>query len=83
MPSDKVLYHSRPSTVQALLLLGYREFGIGNTLILIYTRVSSLRLVIGSMEQGWLFIGAWGFLVLITCIHSDFDRHGNSNGRHS
>ncbi|EKM84077.1 hypothetical protein AGABI1DRAFT_117526 [Agaricus bisporus var. burnettii JB137-S8] len=35
----KVFHVSRPSTVQALLLLGYREFGIG------------------SMEQGWIFIG--------------------------
>ncbi|TFK77447.1 hypothetical protein BDN72DRAFT_830615 [Pluteus cervinus] len=32
-------HRSRPSTVQALLLMGYREFGIG------------------SMEQGWIFIG--------------------------
>jgi len=38
------LFHmSRPSTVQALLLLGFREFGIG------------------SMEQGWLFIGTFLF----------------------
>ncbi|KAF8640616.1 hypothetical protein AX17_000277 [Amanita inopinata Kibby_2008] len=35
----KNFHRSRPSTVQALLLLGYREFGIG------------------SMEQGWIFIG--------------------------
>ncbi len=35
----KIFHMSRPSTVQALLLLGFREFGIG------------------SMEQGWLFIG--------------------------
>jgi hypothetical protein len=35
----KVFHIARPSTVQALLLLGYREFGIG------------------SMEQGWIFIG--------------------------
>jgi hypothetical protein len=35
----KVFHISRPSTVQSLLLLGYREFGIG------------------SMEQGWIFIG--------------------------
>ncbi|KAF7311124.1 Zn(2)-C6 fungal-type domain-containing protein [Mycena chlorophos] len=35
----KVLHRSRPSTCQALLLLGYREFGIG------------------SMEQGWIYIG--------------------------
>ncbi|KAJ7246249.1 fungal-specific transcription factor domain-containing protein [Mycena haematopus] len=35
----KVLHRSRPSTCQTLLLLGYREFGIG------------------SMEQGWLYIG--------------------------
>ena len=77
--SDKIFHHSRPST----LLLGYREFGIGIPLILIYTCVSSLRPVIGSMEHGWLFFGAWGFLVLIPCSHSYFDRHGNSNGRHS
>ncbi|CAK5280628.1 unnamed protein product [Mycena citricolor] len=35
----KVLHRSRPSTCQTLLLLGYREFGIG------------------SMEQGWIYIG--------------------------
>lgn len=38
---DEVYQHSRPSTCQALLLMGIREFGIG------------------SMEQGWLFIGLW------------------------
>ena len=27
----KISHHSRPSTVQALLLLGYRNFGIGIT----------------------------------------------------
>ena len=37
----KLFHMSRPSTVQALLLLGFREFGIG------------------SMEQGWLFIGTF------------------------
>ncbi|KAL0951642.1 hypothetical protein HGRIS_008322 [Hohenbuehelia grisea] len=36
---DRLFHRSRPTTVQALLLLGYREFGIG------------------SMEQGWIFIG--------------------------
>ncbi|KAK7063985.1 Zn(2)-C6 fungal-type domain-containing protein [Favolaschia claudopus] len=35
----KVLHRSRPTTCQTLLLLGYREFGIG------------------SMEQGWIYIG--------------------------
>ncbi|KAF8899084.1 fungal-specific transcription factor domain-containing protein [Infundibulicybe gibba] len=35
----KTFHRSRPSTVQSLVLLGYREFGIG------------------SMEQGWIFIG--------------------------
>jgi len=35
----KIFHIARPSTVQSLLLLGYREFGIG------------------SMEQGWIFIG--------------------------
>ncbi|KAK0481545.1 fungal-specific transcription factor domain-containing protein [Armillaria novae-zelandiae] len=35
----KIFHRSRPTTVQALLLLGYREFGIG------------------SMEQGWIYIG--------------------------
>lgn len=40
----KLFHMSRPSTVQALLLLGFREFGIG------------------SMEQGWLFIGTFFYL---------------------
>jgi len=35
----QIFDRSRPSTVQSLLLLGYREFGIG------------------SMEQGWIYIG--------------------------
>jgi len=37
---NKIIHQSRPSTCQALLILGHREFGIG------------------SMEQGWLYIGS-------------------------
>jgi len=37
---NKTIHQSRPSTCQALLILGHREFGIG------------------SMEQGWLYIGS-------------------------
>jgi hypothetical protein len=36
---NKIVHQSRPTTCQALLILGHREFGIG------------------SMEQGWLYIG--------------------------
>jgi hypothetical protein len=47
LKSAKVLHRSRPSTCQALLLLGYREFGIG------------------SMEQGWIYIGEFLFEFLV------------------
>ena len=40
MVAARTFHRSQPSTVQSLLLLGYREFGIG------------------SMEHGWLYIGA-------------------------
>lgn len=50
-PSAQVFHISRPSTVQALLLLGYREFGIG------------------SMEQGWIFIGKISALSALQAFH--------------
>ncbi|KAF8971739.1 fungal-specific transcription factor domain-containing protein [Flammula alnicola] len=59
----KVFHISRPSTVQSLLLLGYREFGIG------------------SMEQGWIFIGTAFILVLasngLNCDSSKWKMHGH------
>lgn len=62
--SAKIFHRSRPSTVQALLLLGYREFGIG------------------SMEQGWIYIGMCS---LSGTTNKDIDgihrRHGHSHGK--
>ncbi|CAA7264843.1 unnamed protein product [Cyclocybe aegerita] len=58
----KVFHISRPSTVQALLLLGYREFGIG------------------SMEQGWIFIGTgirMAFDLGLNCDSSKWKMHGH------
>ncbi|KAF5352426.1 hypothetical protein D9756_005920 [Leucocoprinus leucothites] len=58
----KVFHVSRPSTVQALLLLGYREFGIG------------------SMEQGWIFIGMairMAFDLGLNCDSSKWTAHGH------
>ena len=49
-------HRSRPSTVQALLLLGYREFGTG-TIIRLFLALERLNGIAGSMEQGWTFIG--------------------------
>lgn len=59
---NKIFHHSRPSTVQALLLLGYREFGIG------------------SMEQGWLFIGMairMAFDLGLNCDSTNWKIHGH------
>lgn len=55
LSTDHALQFSRPSTVQALLLLGIREFGIGwfHTLNIL-TRIHNRT---GSMEQGWLLTG--------------------------
>ncbi|KAF9531948.1 fungal-specific transcription factor domain-containing protein [Crepidotus variabilis] len=58
----RVFHMSRPSTVQALLLLGFREFGIG------------------SMEQGWLFIGSAIRMALdlgLNCDSSKWKMHGH------
>ncbi|KAF9486569.1 hypothetical protein BDN70DRAFT_870159 [Pholiota conissans] len=58
----KVFHTSRPSTVQSLLLLGYREFGIG------------------SMEQGWMFIGTgirMAFDLGLNCDSSKWKMHGH------
>ncbi len=49
----KIFHRSRPTTVQALLLLGYREFGIG------------------SMEQGWIYIGMFGQFYRQTVVDPD------------
>jgi hypothetical protein len=51
----KNFHRSRPSTVQALLLLGYREFGTGTSHHSLIFAV--LHDIPGSMEQGWIFIG--------------------------
>ncbi|TFK41823.1 fungal-specific transcription factor domain-containing protein [Crucibulum laeve] len=59
----KVFHASRPSTVQSLLLLGYREFGIG------------------SMEQGWLFIGMairMAFDLGLNCDSTTWKLHGHN-----
>ncbi|KDR85752.1 hypothetical protein GALMADRAFT_384548 [Galerina marginata CBS 339.88] len=59
---NKVFHISRPSTVQSLLLLGYREFGIG------------------SMEQGWIFIGTgirMAFDIGLNCDSSKWKMHGH------
>ncbi|KAF8167342.1 fungal-specific transcription factor domain-containing protein [Crassisporium funariophilum] len=57
------VYHiSRPSTVQSLLLLGYREFGIG------------------SMEQGWIFIGTairMAYDLGLNCDSGKWKMHGH------
>ncbi|KAF8910155.1 fungal-specific transcription factor domain-containing protein [Gymnopilus junonius] len=58
----QVFHISRPSTVQAFLLLGYREFGIG------------------SMEQGWIFIGTgirMAFDLGLNCDSSKWKMHGH------
>ncbi|KAF9055831.1 fungal-specific transcription factor domain-containing protein [Panaeolus papilionaceus] len=59
---NKIFHISRPSTVQSLLLLGYREFGIG------------------SMEQGWIFIGTairMAFDLGLNCDSGKWRMHGH------
>lgn len=59
----QVTHSCRVSTCQALLLLGHREFGIG---MVSWSHLSSvLTQLLGSMEQGWLYIGA---VTLVTCV---------------
>ncbi|KAG6873206.1 hypothetical protein C0995_001560 [Termitomyces sp. Mi166 len=53
----QVFHESRPSTVQSLLLLGYREFGIGTFKLIIVITLVMLNFLEGSQEQAWLFIG--------------------------
>ncbi|KIK70628.1 hypothetical protein GYMLUDRAFT_209950 [Collybiopsis luxurians FD-317 M1] len=58
----KIFDRSRPSTVQSLLLLGYREFGIG------------------SMEQGWIYIGMAIRMAVDLGLHRNSDQwthHGH------
>ncbi|KAF9469792.1 fungal-specific transcription factor domain-containing protein [Collybia nuda] len=58
----KIFHQARPSTVQSLLLLGYREFGIG------------------SMEQGWIFIGMAIRMAMdlgLNCDSSTWKIHGH------
>ncbi|KAF9567781.1 hypothetical protein CPC08DRAFT_739993 [Agrocybe pediades] len=58
----KIFHISRPSTVQSLMLLGYREFGIG------------------SMEQGWIFIGMgirMAYDLGLNCDSSNWKMHGH------
>lgn len=58
---SRILHQSRPSTVQSLLLLGHREFGIG------------------SMEQGWIFIGMAVRMAMdlgLNCDSSSWKIHG-------
>ncbi len=65
---DAIYHESRSATVQALILLGTREFGIGACLLAVCGTRRSLRLSVvlslGSLEEGWLHIG--------TCISSAF-----------
>ncbi|KAJ3793146.1 fungal-specific transcription factor domain-containing protein [Lentinula aff. detonsa] len=59
----KIFDRSRPSTVQSLLLLGYREFGIG------------------SMEQGWIYIGMAIRMAVDLGLHRNSDswkHHGHN-----
>ncbi|KAF5388613.1 hypothetical protein D9757_004721 [Collybiopsis confluens] len=59
----KIFDRSRPSTVQSLLLLGYREFGIG------------------SMEQGWIYIGMAIRMAVDLGLHRNSDQwkhHGHN-----
>lgn len=55
----QVFHESRPSTVQSLLLLGYREFGIGTLKFIqtIYLHSDDDQSFEGSQEQAWLFTG--------------------------
>ncbi|KAF9270701.1 hypothetical protein L218DRAFT_993268 [Marasmius fiardii PR-910] len=58
----KIFDRSRPSTVQSLLLLGYREFGVG------------------SMEQGWIYIGMAIRMAIDLGLNTNSDRwqqHGH------
>ncbi|KAF9074901.1 fungal-specific transcription factor domain-containing protein [Rhodocollybia butyracea] len=57
----KIIDRSRPSTVQSLLLLGYREFGLG------------------SMEQGWIYIG----MAIRMAIDLGLHRNSDSWKQHS
>ena len=66
---DAVYHESRSSTVQALVLLGVREFGIGECRFCgVFGVVCGVEarligdvcvcVVVGSLEEGWLHIGA-------------------------
>ncbi|KAK7695174.1 hypothetical protein QCA50_002364 [Cerrena zonata] len=59
---NEVYQHSRPSTCQALLLMGIREFGIG------------------SMEQGWLFIGMASRMAVDLGMNHDADHWKTAKG---
>lgn len=61
----QVTHSCRVSTCQALLLLGHREFGIG--MVLCNRLTSVLIQLLGSMEQGWLYIGVV-ILVAYLCL---------------
>ncbi|CAL1694956.1 unnamed protein product [Somion occarium] len=61
---NEVYQHSRPSTCQALLLMGIREFGIG------------------SMEQGWLFIGMACRMAIDLGMNHDADHWKDAKGNY-
>lgn len=60
---DTIYHESRSSTVQALILLGVREFGAGGCMpgggyrALLLTIVNHHARTTGSLEEGWLHIG--------------------------
>lgn len=54
---DKVVHQSKPSTCQALLILGHREFGIGKSISASNLTINNVPYCSGSMEQGWIYFG--------------------------